>query len=60
MVKWGCNIREETIYGDTWKVTSDELLTKQAMRILLYTKNMYILKQLHNVLLAGFKALVSE
>jgi hypothetical protein len=43
-----------------YKVTSGELLTKQAMRkqILLYTKNMYILKLLLNVVTAGIGALV--
>jgi hypothetical protein len=40
-----------------WKVTSGELLTKQAMRKkILYTKNMYILKLLLNVITTGIEA----
>jgi hypothetical protein len=43
-----------------WKVTSGELLMKQAMRkkILLYTTNMYILKLPLNIVTAGIEALV--
>jgi hypothetical protein len=43
------------------KVTSGELLTKQAMRknVIIY-RNMYILKLLLNVVTAGIDALVSE
>jgi hypothetical protein len=41
------------------KVTSGELLTKQATRtfFLLYTKNMYILKLLLDIVTAGIEAL---
>jgi hypothetical protein len=43
----------------TWKITSSELLTKQAMRKkLLYTKYTYILEVLLNVVTAGIEALV--
>jgi hypothetical protein len=42
------------------KVTSSELLRKLAMRKnVLYTKNIYILKLLLNVVTAGIEALVS-
>jgi hypothetical protein len=46
---------------DVQKVSSSELLTKQAMRkeIVLYTNNMYIRKLLLNVLTAGIEALLS-
>jgi hypothetical protein len=41
-----------------WKLNSSELLSKQAMRkkIVLYTKNMYVLKQLLNIVTAGIEA----
>jgi hypothetical protein len=43
-----------------WKVTSSELLTKQAMRKkLLYIKNTYILKLLLNKVTAEMEALVA-
>jgi hypothetical protein len=45
----------------TWKVTSGKLLTKQAIRRgnnLLYTKNMYILNLLLNVVTARTEALI--
>jgi hypothetical protein len=41
-----------------WKVTSSELLTKQAVRKKLYTKYAYILKLLLNVVTAGIEELV--
>jgi hypothetical protein len=43
------------------KVTTSELLTKQAKEKinLLYTRNMYILKLLLNIVTAGTQALVS-
>jgi hypothetical protein len=59
MVKWDATVGKKQCMGDTWKVTG-ELLTKQEMRILLHTKNMYILKQLLNMVTAGIEALVSE
>jgi hypothetical protein len=48
------------IYKGFWKVTSSELLTKQAMRkkLLLYTKNTYIPKLLLNIVTTGIEALV--
>jgi hypothetical protein len=54
--KESCNGCTRTIQ----KVTSGELIRKQAMRkkILLYTKNMYILKLLLNLVTAGIEALI--
>jgi hypothetical protein len=41
-----------------WKVTSHELLTEQAIKTyLLYTKNMYMLKLLLNLVAARSEAL---
>jgi hypothetical protein len=40
------------------KVTSGELLTKQAMRKKIYAKNLYILKLLLNRVATGLEALV--
>jgi hypothetical protein len=42
-----------------WKVTSGELLTKQAMKKIIYTKNTYILELRLKVVTAGIEALVS-
>jgi hypothetical protein len=41
------------------KVTSGELLTRQAMRKTLYAKNTYIHKLLLNIVTAGTEAVVS-
>jgi hypothetical protein len=41
-----------------WKITSDGLLTKQAMKKLLYTKNTSIFQLLLNIVTARIEALV--
>jgi hypothetical protein len=43
---------------DIWKVTSSELLTKQAMRKKYYIKNTYIIKLFLNGITARIEALV--
>jgi hypothetical protein len=45
-----------------WKITSGELLIKQAMRkkMLLYTKNTHILQLLLNMVTARIEALVAS